>query len=328
MQKLLSVIVPIYNTAPYLPRCIDSILGNGYENIEVILVDDGSSDNSLAVCRRYEAEHDCVCVLAKPNGGVHTARNAGLERAKGTYIVFIDSDDWCDKGMFSYLINVLEEHPEVCCAECGKRWHYPWGEKLLRPDEKHKNRICGREEALSLYIDNRLFHWGVHDNMFRRESIRRLRFEPGYAEDMRFHLPIFDENEWFFSSDDPETPKYNYNKTHDTNLTSQPFNPRHYQHLTFYLEFEQLANKYGYDALADRCFAEVCKRRVSFSSKALRHKHPERKAHFDAWKADARRDFKRAMRCRHLSPAFKADYLLFCAFPRLMRRVNLLLLPN
>lgn len=222
----------------------------------------------------------------------------------------------------------MEEHPEVCYAESGKRWHYRSGEKLLYPGKENMNRICGREEALSLYIDNRLFHWSVNDAMFRRKAIGDHRFNTGYAEEMHFHIFLFDENDFFFASDDPETPKYNYNKTMTDNLMSKPFNPNHYAQLIFFLEFEELANKHGYSSLSDKSFAEVCKRRLSYPSKALIFTHPNLKKHFNEWKTDARSDFKKAMHCKHLGSAIKADYALFCAFPHLMRRINNLLLSN
>lgn len=323
MNPLLSIIIPIYNTAPYLRRCLDSVLNNTYRPYELLLVDDGSTDDSLAICREYAQRHDCICVLTQENGGVHAARNRGMDNARGEYIAFIDSDDWIDADMFTYLIRILEEHPEVCSAECGKCWHFRNHVKRLQPDREHMTRLCGRKEALELFFENRIFHWGIHDVVFRRSAVEHLRFKPAYAEDIRFLLQVFDENERFFATDDPSAPKYHYSKLNTSSMMHQTFSPAHRRELDAYLEFEQLALKYGYTDLADKCFSKICQRRLSYSSKALWYKHPDCRERFREWTADVRRDFKRAMRCRHLSPAYKAEYVLYCAFPRLMRRVNI-----
>ena len=93
-EKLLSVIVPVYNVERYLARCIDSILQQSYRNLELILVDDGASDSSGAICDEYAQKDPRVNVIHKENGGLSSARNAGLDAAKGEFISFVDSDDW------------------------------------------------------------------------------------------------------------------------------------------------------------------------------------------------------------------------------------------
>lgn len=96
MNSLVSVIVPIYNVEKYLERCISSILEQSYNNIEVILVDDGSNDDCPTICDKFKRKDARVKVVHKPNGGLSSARNAGLEQMKGEYITFIDSDDWVE----------------------------------------------------------------------------------------------------------------------------------------------------------------------------------------------------------------------------------------
>ena len=94
MAMKISVIVPVYNVEKYLPRCIDSILAQSFTDFELILVDDGSKDSSGKICEAYVTKDDRVKVLHKENGGASTARNAGIEIARGTWICFIDSDDY------------------------------------------------------------------------------------------------------------------------------------------------------------------------------------------------------------------------------------------
>lgn len=106
MKDLISVIVPVYNTEKYLDRCIQSILSQTYSNIEILLIDDGSTDSSGAICDKYAEQDSRVRVFHKANGGASTARNMGLDNAKGEWIAFVDSDDWIDAEMYAKMISL------------------------------------------------------------------------------------------------------------------------------------------------------------------------------------------------------------------------------
>ena len=105
----LSIIIPVYNTAPFLSRCIDSILAQSFTDWEMILVDDGSTDGSGALCDAYRKKDSRIIVIHKQNGGAGSARNAGLDAAKSKYIVFPDSDDWIEKDAYQYCIDRMEK---------------------------------------------------------------------------------------------------------------------------------------------------------------------------------------------------------------------------
>ena len=107
---LISVIVPIYNVEKYLKRCVDSILAQTYPNIEIILVNDGSPDNSWEICTEYERTQPSVRALKKPNGGLSSARNFGLNYARGEFVGFIDSDDWISSDMYMTLFNLIANY--------------------------------------------------------------------------------------------------------------------------------------------------------------------------------------------------------------------------
>lgn len=117
VEQLISVIVPIYNVEKYLYRCLESINNQTYNNIEVILVDDGSTDSSGVIADQYAEKHNRFCVLHKENGGLSDARNNGLERARGTYICFIDSDDVIHNDYIRVLYNAIIEN-DCDIAEC------------------------------------------------------------------------------------------------------------------------------------------------------------------------------------------------------------------
>ena len=99
----ISVIVPVYNVEKYLTQCIESILSQTYQEFELLLIDDGSEDNSGSICDHYSNIDSRVHVFHKENGGVSSARNMGIEHAKGEWVCFVDSDDWIDKDTFEYI---------------------------------------------------------------------------------------------------------------------------------------------------------------------------------------------------------------------------------
>ena len=107
MDARISVIVPIYKTQKHLHKCVDSILAQTHRNLEVILVDDGSPDESGAICDDYAKKDSRIRVIHKPNGGLSDARNAGLEICTGEYIGFVDSDDWVGPTMYEVLLSHL-----------------------------------------------------------------------------------------------------------------------------------------------------------------------------------------------------------------------------
>ncbi|WP_424475221.1 glycosyltransferase family 2 protein [Oceanobacillus kimchii] len=106
MDKI-SVIVPVYNVEEILPKCLNSLLSQTFKNIEIILVNDGSTDNSGLICDDFSSNHDIIKVIHKDNGGQSSARNIGVKEASGDYIGFVDSDDWIHPELFSYLYKIL-----------------------------------------------------------------------------------------------------------------------------------------------------------------------------------------------------------------------------
>lgn len=140
-QPLISIIVPVYKVEKYLKRCVDSILTQTYQNMEIILVDDGSPDNCGAICDRYKKTDNRVVVIHKRNGGLSDARNTAIPLAKGEYISFIDSDDWIS----SYYVEHLYEAVAKCDADIGISWFENIFEgKALqsKPEEPLSNYEC------------------------------------------------------------------------------------------------------------------------------------------------------------------------------------------
>lgn len=323
MEKLLSIVIPVYNAEKYLNLSIESVLKNDYKNFELILIDDGSSDDSLKICKRFADQDKRISVFTQKNKGAAETRNRGLSLANGEYVAFLDADDWIDKDMYSYLISILEENPDVAYAECGKIWHYNTGEKMLHNKPEHINRMFSRAQALEVFFYNELFHWGVCDMVFRKSCIEGIEFFGVYAEDMRFHLKVFDRNNRFFASDATDTPKYHYNKLLDSNLMSKSFNNNHLAQLDFYIEFKALAEKNGLENLADKCQAEICKRLLSYSAKVTHLKLDNYKDNLKRFVKLARGNYSDFLKCKSLNILLKVDLTLFCAFPKIMNLINI-----
>ncbi len=140
MMKKISIIIPVYNVESYLKRCLDSIIAQSYRDFEVLLIDDGSNDSSPQICDEYALKDERIHVIHKENGGVSSARNAGLNLANGQYIAFVDSDDYIEADYLESLLKPFTEqsiqlsvcgyffHSEICAPKCmtleGNSMHY------------------------------------------------------------------------------------------------------------------------------------------------------------------------------------------------------------
>lgn len=109
-MPLISVIVPVYNAAPFLAKCVESILAQQVEDLELILVNDGSKDRSLEICNDYASRDSRIKVVDKPNGGVSSARNCGLDNATGEWVTFVDADDWLVEGTLREALSYADEY--------------------------------------------------------------------------------------------------------------------------------------------------------------------------------------------------------------------------
>ena len=191
-QPLVSIIVPVYNAEQSLPRCLDSICAQTYQNLEIILVDDGSTDDSLTVCRKFAYRDARIHVLSQPNSGVSAARNNAIETATGKYIQFVDSDDWIDENMTFLLVQRAEREQADFIIS-----HYCRvdGEKTTVHGFLETSACMNRLEFAQELIRNPAsFYYGVMWNkLYRRDIIRRHRIycyeQLSWCEDFLFNLP-------------------------------------------------------------------------------------------------------------------------------------------
>ena len=135
-----SIIVPVYNTEKYLRKCLDSLVNQTLYNIEILVVNDGSTDNSQSIIDEYKAKYPIIKALKKENGGLSDARNYAFSHVKGEYIGFVDSDDYVENNMFEKMYNVAKQN-NLDIVECNFTWEYPkkskvdYGQKYINYDE-------------------------------------------------------------------------------------------------------------------------------------------------------------------------------------------------
>ena len=187
---LVSVIVPVWNTEPYLKRCVDSIIKQTHERLEIILIDDGSTDNCSAICDEL-ALLDCrILVIHKVNGGAAAARNAGLDIMTGEWVCFIDSDDYVDERFVEILLDTAIKHNSIV-AKCKSKYTFIWDERVVQP----------KEMSLSMnwfdcihYLENTPGH-AIHSicrGIYKAHLFADLRFpDLRYSEDSLVGAHIF-----------------------------------------------------------------------------------------------------------------------------------------
>ncbi len=186
----ISIIVPIYNVEKELERCVESLIHQSYNNIEIILVDDGSTDRSSLICDEYRKKDNRIKVIHKKNGGLSDARNVGIENSTGEYLMFVDSDDYILYDACEKFINQLEDSVDIIVGEC--KMIYECGKnKYQKHTSLNEKKIYSSKEYIIKSINNNEFYAPVCFNMYRRKFVvdNSLYFHKGiYHEDMEYLL--------------------------------------------------------------------------------------------------------------------------------------------
>lgn len=190
-EKKISIIVPIYNVENYLPSCIDSILKQTYENLEIILVDDGSPDNCPTICDKYEKSDDRIRVIHQKNKGLSGARNTGIENAQGEYLIFVDSDDTVEPTMVEDLYTYAEEH-DCKIVACGRYYVFEDGERICKIAD-NENKTYSFADAMQEMNTFTLFDMSAWAKIYRKELFQEIRFPEGkLSEDYYIMYKLFD----------------------------------------------------------------------------------------------------------------------------------------
>lgn len=192
-QVMISIIVPIYNVELYLDRCVQSILQQTYQNIEIILVDDGSPDKCPEMCDDYRLSDSRVRVVHKENGGLSDARNAGLDIATGDFVIFVDSDDFIESDLCETLASCVRDNCDIYAYRFRRFFDEHKGEPYIGNGDIS---YFEGKEIFDMYINRNLFTHMVCDKMFRLVLFDGIRFIKGrLAEDLALCFQLFGKAE-------------------------------------------------------------------------------------------------------------------------------------
>ena len=217
---LISIIVPIYNVEHYLRACIESVLSQTYSNIEVILVNDGSTDNSYKIVEEYRVKDSRIIVINKKNGGLSDARNAGIEHAKGDYIVFVDSDDTVTNDCIEYLFRLIKNNN----AQMSIGTYNIVKNNIFRPfNNNQKETVMDKKEAIRRLLVEEGYTVSACCKMYNSSLFNNVRFPVGrlYEDNNTTYKLILNSYRIAYG------PKciYNYYQR-DGSITKQGFNNR------------------------------------------------------------------------------------------------------
>lgn len=178
---LVSILIPVYNVEEFLPKCLDSVLSQTYKNLQIVLVDDGSSDNSWSICERYAASDKRVEIHHQDNRGVAVARNVLLSHIKGQYVLFVDSDDWVEPNMVEFLVNLLQEK-DADMSVCGSVINDCFVSNI------YEERRYLRNEAVERFLIHKEFRGSLWNKLIKVNLLHNLSFtiNVNYGEDALF----------------------------------------------------------------------------------------------------------------------------------------------
>ena len=287
-NKLVSVIVPVYNVEEYLVKSVDSILNQTYENLEIILVDDGSTDMSGAMCDSFKEQDGRIKVIHKKNGGLSDARNAGLEITTGDYIGYVDSDDWAEPDMFELMVTNCEKYgADVAACRYSKVY-----KDFTVNESTDLILYMTREEALETYIcENveRPIYNSVWSKLFKRDLVKDYRFPVGKkSEDIMYTTKAFcNMNSCVYI----DKALYNYVCDREGSIMAVKSGKHMLEdELPFFREGVEYIREHVSEELGDKAFYHYCKRIMLYF---LDYMRTDDGKHYAFALADMLRDEKR-----------------------------------
>lgn len=235
--SLVTVIVPVYNCEKYIEKCILSVLGQTYSQLELILIDDGSADGSAEICKRYQSQYENIKYIYQENSGSAVARNKGIQQSKGDFFVFIDGDDFISEDMIAKLMSNMDEGIDIVCCSYNS-----FDEQMNKPERFYdKDFVVYSNQEKSVLYNQLMISWycqteigstaiGVPwGKLYRRDFIIKncLMFNP---ELRRMQDNIFNMYAFYYSNGIKyiNLPKYNYRIDHIQSYSSG-YSPEQYQ---------------------------------------------------------------------------------------------------
>ena len=307
MNPIISIIIPVYKVEPYIHKCLDSVCAQTYQNLDIILVDDGSPDTCGSICDEYAARDSRIRVIHKENGGLSSARNAGMAIARGDFIGFVDSDDWIEPDMFELLYrNMAAENAAI--SVCGHYQHE--NEKFSACGDSSYAVLSPREAIESVYCRNG-FAIVVWNKLFRKELFCNLCFPEGRIyEDAFIIFQLLDAAQKIVID---MKPKYHYLCRPGSIMTS-PLCPAQLDILDATLQnYDFLCEKYP--ELAHHALYACLWSRISMIMRVYRAKDPSYKAVECSCIRFIRQHYRVVLRDLPWSAARRMVAILLCICP-------------
>ena len=216
-MALISIIVPVYNVEKYLVKCIESLIGQTLKDIEIILVNDGSTDQSGDICDKYKIKDKRIKVIHKKNGGLSDARNTGIDIAIGKYIAFVDSDDWVDMQMFKKMYEMANKN-KVDIVQCNYIEAYDEN-NIGFYELEHITKYTSEQILEELYGQNYVKTVVVWNKIYKRELFEDIRFPKGklHEDEFTIHKILYKAK----SIIDTNVPMYYYRQRADSIMNSK-----------------------------------------------------------------------------------------------------------
>jgi len=219
-DALISIIIPVYNTEKYLRRCVDSVIDQSYKNLEIILVNDGSTDTSPEICKEFASQDDRIKVVHQENGGLSAARNTGVKHATGEYISFIDSDDYVVTDYISNLYFLIKEHNADISITDHLLEYDETGNQEARVQYNDQIHVWNRHEAMEAYLYQRYFITVVWGRLYHHKILKGIEFPPQmYHEELGVLHKFIDKAEIVIYQ---ATPDYLYIQRKTSGMHSDP----------------------------------------------------------------------------------------------------------
>lgn len=311
MKPLISVIVPVYDVEKYLDICIESIVNQTYENLEIILVDDGSPDNCPKMCDEWSLKDSRIHVIHKENGGLSSARNAALDICRGEYISFVDSDDYIHVDMYQIMMDdMIKTNADV--VKCSR--YICKNSDIFRRPSVSEAKSYNQKEILDCYFYHKDdFCGGVWDKLYKAEIFKQIRFPDGInSEDYYVYASIYNNIDKLYYNN---IPLYYYRVRDNSICTKKEIDSHSYDKIKVSDMVKAFIDtsfpSRSYDALA---FQIIC-RYATYYSIVIRKKNSMRKE----WRKDLSSFLGKLFSHKKIGIGFKIKYLMLTYIPSIYK---------
>lgn len=317
---LISIIVPVYNVESYLPRCLESLVNQSYTNLQILLINDGSIDNSGEICENYKLKDKRIEVFHLENGGVSRARNIGYSKAKGEYIGFVDSDDWIDLTMYENLLNSLIEN-NADMSVCD--FYYEYGSRTITHKEfsKSEKLLLNRDDLYEIVLNPKYFGGYVINKLFKKSLFIELFGEEHifdedihYCEDLLLTCIYINKcTQAVFLT----KPKYHYSQRLDSATSDFSFNPKIVSLISAYEQILAIYKRENINKLINRVRLNYIKININIRNRIIVNNGD--RTILSRIKYNINNNLLEILRARDVRVQTKANLLISYFMPRLSR---------